>query len=163
MTNPPDERDRRIAELEQANRALEVRLDALLRDQERDRPVPDPDGAPIAPAALREAEDRMLAQMEAPPGRNPAPPDAREAPAGEREAARAALDRMEALEVPERDADGYRLDAHENQLAWLDEPPGHDDRGIDGRAEGQLGWLREEIRSTREMDREEREERERER
>jgi hypothetical protein len=77
-------------------------------------PVPDPDGRSISQSALEQAEDRMLAEhaMVDPPNSG----------AG-RGAARAAVERQNAMEVNDRDAEAYRLAPQESRLDWLDAKP----------------------------------------
>ncbi|MBB3938048.1 MobA/MobL family protein [Aureimonas phyllosphaerae] len=77
-------------------------------------PVPDPDGNPISPSERDEAEDRMLADQQRPVRDLPAD----KLPDGvEREAARAELDRINAVPVPAAHAYGYRLPSPGERLS----------------------------------------------
>jgi hypothetical protein len=60
-------------------------------------------------------------------------------PAGERAEARAAVERQNAIEVPDRDADTYRLAPQESRLDWLDaQRPA---RAQEPNREDRLDWL----------------------
>ncbi|TBD04565.1 conjugal transfer protein [Rhizobium leguminosarum] len=83
-------------------------------DGERDLPVPDPDGNPIHPHELAQAETRLLDDMHA------AAPAGRDL-SGDTEDARAAIEAQNAREMSEDEAAAYRL-APEDMLDWLGEP-----------------------------------------
>jgi hypothetical protein len=121
-----------------------------VRDAQRRalEPVPDPDGRPISQSALDQAEDRMLAEHEhvvvEPPNSGP-----------DRDAARAAVERQNAMEVSDRDAEAYRLAPQESRLDWLDAKPVS---RPEARGDDRLDWLapmpsRQEREADRERDR----------
>ncbi|WP_095090661.1 MobA/MobL family protein [Mesorhizobium sophorae] len=101
---------------------------------EEDLPVPDPDGDPIHPRELDTAEERMLDDMH-----RPGPPEAGPE-TGDVTAARAAVERENALETTEDDAAAYRL-APENLLDWLDDKSTSQDVQTLERWENQLDWF----------------------
>jgi hypothetical protein len=115
-----------------------------LRMQEAERrtydPVPDPDGRPVHPRELEEAQERLILHDRQPGSRVRATPRPEQMPANERADARAAVDRQNNIEVPERDADAHRLAPHESRLDWLDR-----EKPADGLAspprEDRLDWL----------------------
>jgi len=123
------------AHIERSMREFYGKLTAL-QVQEAERrahePVPDPDGRPTSQAELEEAEDRMLAEQHA----ELAVPKA----GLERDAARATVDRQNAIEISDRDAGEYRLAPHESRLDWLDQAP-PTDRPVLPLRESRLDWL----------------------
>ncbi|WP_246659686.1 MobA/MobL family protein [Methylosinus sporium] len=155
------ERDR-IEALEAENRALREALASKEREAERDLPVPDPDGRPIHPDELRAAEDLMVRESEYPARNIPTIPRPERQPPDERTAAREAVDRQLAIEVPQHDADAYRIAPHENHLDWLDGSPAPDHHSA-GRERGDdhLDWLRPEDRTPKPTQDEQERERER--
>ncbi len=129
------------------------RIEASLRDfdekltqlrlQETERaavfPVPDPDGKAIHPRDLESAEDRLLFEAGRPAARLAQTPQPQRMPAGERAEARAAVERQNALEVPAREADAYRLAPHDDRLDWLEAAPVS--RAPGPAQEDRLDWL----------------------
>jgi hypothetical protein len=131
------------ANMERSLREFDAELTRLRLDEaEREayRPVPDPDGRPIASRELAEAEERLLEEHER--STNEVDPSPRVGPdlAIRRDDARAAVDRQNAIDVPNRDVDAYRLAPHESRLDWLDQqtPAGAPARGD---LEDRLDWL----------------------
>ncbi|MER8798267.1 MobA/MobL family protein [Mesorhizobium sp. M0984] len=104
------------------------------REPDEDLPVPDPDGLPIHPQELAVAEELMLDDMHR-PARAEAPPVP-----GDLDAARAVVDRQNALEMSEDDAAAYRL-APENLLDWLEDKTQPEDVPTLERWENHLDWL----------------------
>lgn len=101
---------------------------------DRDLPVPDPDGSPIHPRELAAAERRMLDAVE-----REEPPVIQE-PHGDLAATRQAIERQNSREMSEDDAQAYRL-APETTLDWLSAPlPAQDDAVLE-RWENHLDWL----------------------
>lgn len=99
-------------------------------------PVPDPDGRPISPQELAQAEDAMLREMEA---LAPPAPD-QDSPAG-LAAARQDIEQLEQTPIRREDADSYRLPDQENVQARREQrqnqlPPGGERRAT-------LQWLRD--------------------
>lgn len=88
-----------------------------------DGPVPDPDGRSIHPRELEAAEERLIFEESQPASRAARTPRPERMPAAEREEAQAAVDRQNAIEVPDREADDYRLAPHEDRLDWMDAAP----------------------------------------
>lgn len=135
--------------LDAENRELADRWRAWEAEQEKMRSVPDPSGDVIAQQDLDQAEERMIAAMQA--------PDHGEAAAGsaaERRAAEQALMRQAEIPVSDREAAAFRLAPQENRLDWLDgraagaptvpvERESRDDR---------LDWLREQPEPAREQE-----------
>ncbi|EJT04924.1 MobA/MobL family protein [Rhizobium sp. CCGE 510] len=126
-----EERQARRARLQQR------RPQMIPREPEEDLPVPDPDGNPIHPRELGEAESRMLDDMHAvDPGPGGSETDGIDA-------ARAAVDRESAREMSDDEAAAYRL-APENLLDWLGSPASpHDVADVEvlERWENHLDWL----------------------
>jgi hypothetical protein len=133
---------------ERALREFDQRL-TVLRSQEvtrqlmsrRDAPVPDPDGRPISPRELEDAQDRLIIESRQPARREPTTPRPERMPAGEREDARAAVDRQNALPVSDRGAADYRVAPQESRLDWLDAAP--TSRAPEAHHESRLDWLGE--------------------
>lgn len=101
---------------------------------DRDLPVPDPDGSPIHPRELAAAEGRMLSDLE-----REEPPVIQE-PNGDPAAARQAIERQNSREMSEDDAAAYRL-APEDMLDWLSSPVTTQDEATLERWENHLDWL----------------------
>ncbi|HEY0329891.1 MAG TPA: MobQ family relaxase [Rhodopseudomonas sp.] len=114
-----------------------------LRLQEAERtglePVPDPDGRPLHPRELEEAEERLIFEERRPASRAAVPPRPERMPVEERVEARAAVDRQNDIEVSERGTDKYRLAPHEDRLDWLD--AAHSPTPAAARREDRLDWL----------------------
>jgi len=124
-------------------REFDARLTELrLREAERLalEPVPDPDGRPIHPRELEAAEERMIFEDQKPAAAAAATPRPERMHAEERAEARAAVDRQNSMDVPERDADSYRLAPHEDRLDWLEAAPVQ--RPVEPEREDRLDWLK---------------------
>jgi hypothetical protein len=124
------------AERQERRQRLRTEINKMRAGEDHELPVPDPDGRPIHPRELAAAEDRMLADMHAPPPIGPGP-------AGDVEAARAAIDRQNGHELSEDQAAAYRL-APENKLDWLDCAPSGErpeDLKVLEQGENHLDWL----------------------
>ncbi len=124
-------------------RDFDTRL-TQLRMQEAERraydAVPDLDGRAIHPRELEEAQERLILHDRQPGSRVMSTPSPERMPVEERSDARAAVDRQNAIEVPERDTDAHRLAPHESRLDWLDrEKPA--DRLASPPREDRLDWL----------------------
>lgn len=130
----PDPEERR------ANRAYAQweRAKMAPREPDEDLPVPDPDGSPIHPQELAAAEERMLDDMH-----QPAVAEVT-AVHGDLDAARAVVDRQNALEMSEDAAAAYRL-APENHLDWLDDKTRPEDLPTLERWENHLDWLDKDV------------------
>lgn len=118
-----------------------------LLNRTADNPVPDPDGRLIPEIELVQAERRMLDEVERPSREVPEPPPVERAPEVEREAAEQAVERLNAIEVPEIEAEGYRLAPQENRLDWLEAQPRQAERVVElapevTRSDDRLDWLR---------------------
>ena len=107
---------------------------------DRDLPVPDPDGNPIHPSELAAAEGRMLSDLE-----REEPPVIQE-PNGDPAAARQAIERQNSREMSEDDALVYRMEA-EDRLGWMDEPISSRDEDVLDRWEDRLSWMEMETSS----------------
>jgi hypothetical protein len=83
-------------------------------------PVPDPDGRPIAPSELAQAEERFIEDMEAPAREHLHVPERDPHSEEERQATADAVERMAQLEVPDAEADRHRLAPQEDRLDWLE-------------------------------------------
>lgn len=101
---------------------------------DRDLPVPDPDGNPIHPRELAAAEGRMLREVER------EEPPAFQEPNGDPAAARQAIERQNSREMSEDAAAAYRL-APEDMLDWLSTPLPAQDEAVLDRWENHLDWL----------------------
>jgi MobA/MobL family len=127
--------------IEKSLRDFDERL-TQLRLQEAERrsyePVPDPDGRSIHPRELADEQERVLFESRKPAASTPRP---ERMPAGERADARAAVDRQNAIDVPDRDADAYRLAPHESRLDWLDEQKIEPFASTRDSLEDRLDWL----------------------
>lgn len=106
---------------------------------DRDLPVPDPDGNPIHPRELAAAEGRMLDEVE-----REEPPVVHE-PNGDPAAARQAIERQNSREMSEDDAAAYRL-APDDMLDWLSTPVAAQDEATLERWENHLDWLEPDAR-----------------
>jgi hypothetical protein len=128
--------------IEKSLREFDARLtDLRLKEAERRslEPVPDPDGRTIHPRELDDDEERLLFESRQPVSRVASTPRPDRMPAGERAEARAAVERQNAIEVPDRDADTYRLAPQESRLDWLDaQRPA---RAQEPNREDRLDWL----------------------
>jgi hypothetical protein len=132
--------------VEKALREMDQRL-TVLRSEEvtrqlmerRDEPVPDPDGRPIHPRELDDAQERLIIETARPAGRVPKPPPPGQMPPAGRADARAAVERQNALPVSDREADDYRLAPHESRLDWMDAVP--TSRAPEAQREDRLDWL----------------------
>lgn len=123
----------------QTRRAMLARKRELMnpRDHENDLPVPDPDGAPIHPRDLEQAEARMLDDlhavipaMEPGQGIDSTPTQAR-------------IDRENHRELTDDEAAAYRLTS-DNLLDWLDETAAREspaDIAMLEKWENHLDWL----------------------
>ncbi|NTB02384.1 MobQ family relaxase [Agrobacterium tumefaciens] len=131
----PDKEQRRARRQRQREREKMVPT-----HDDRDLPVPDPDGNPIHPRELAAAEGRMLREVE-----REEPPAFRE-PNGDPAAARQAIERQNSREMSDIDANAYRL-APENMLDWLSEPFPAQDEAVLERWQNHLDWLEVEERS----------------
>lgn len=129
----PDREERQA----RRDRLQQRRPQMIPRDSQEDLPVPDPDGNPIHPRELAQAEDRMVGDMHvADSGRGGAQ-------AGDIEAARTAVDRQNAREMSDDEAAAYRL-APEDMLDWLGSPTSPQDASdleVLERWENHLDWL----------------------
>lgn len=129
--------------VERSLRTFDAQLTEL-RIEEAERraqePVPDPDGRPIHPPELEDAQERVLFEARQSAADVPTTPRPERVPAAERAEARTAIERQNAIHVPDRDADAYRLAPHESRLDWLDEqiPAGAPARSD---LEDRLDWL----------------------
>jgi hypothetical protein len=116
-----------------------------LRLQEAERrsydPVPDPDGRAIHPRELEDAQERLIIADRQPGSRVKSTPQPDRMPADERADARATIERQNAIEVPERDADVHRLAPHESRLDWLEAHPTPKPRETEAKREDRLDWL----------------------
>ncbi|CDX21393.1 putative conjugal transfer protein [Mesorhizobium plurifarium] len=119
-----------------ANRTLAQREREQMtsRIPDEDLPVPDPDGGPIHPLELDEAEHRMLDDMHRPASTGTEPLQ------GDRETAQAMIDRQNARELSEDEAAAYRL-APDNMLDWLEDKTEMQDIKTLDRWENHLDWL----------------------
>jgi hypothetical protein len=149
----PDERRARRARLQQ-ERSMMTQGDP----EERDLPVPDPDGSPIHPRELGAAEERMLDEA------HREQPEVTARLDGDPSAAREALDRQNSHEMSEDEAQAYRL-APENMPERSEDGATPDDLKTLERWENQSDWwrtlpfsAREEAPSAPERDETEREE-----
>jgi hypothetical protein len=119
-------------------------------------PVPDPDGRAIHPRELDDAQERLIVENRRPAERAASPPRPEHMPAEERAEARAAVNRQNDIDVPERDADAHRLAPHESRLDWLDKQPPSAAASRDN-LEDRLDWLLPQKREGRMPDDRERE------
>ena len=126
----PDFEERRAHRL----RARQERERMAPQTPDHDLPVPDPDGAPIHPDELDQAERRMLDDMH-----RSALPDTG-LTQGDPAAARATTDRQNAIELSEDDAAAYRL-TPENLLDWLEDRTEPADEQALEQWENHLDWL----------------------
>ncbi|MBB2905268.1 hypothetical protein FHR76_001612 [Rhizobium sp. RAS22] len=131
----PDKEERRARRQRQREREKMVPT-----HDDRDLPVPDPDGNPIHPRELAAAEGRMLREVE-----REEPPTFQE-PNGDPAAARQAIERQNSREMSEDAAAAYRL-APEDMLDWLSESLPAQDEAILERWENHLDWLEPDGRS----------------
>lgn len=128
------------------------------REAEDDRlPVPDPDGRPIAPAELAQAEERMIKDMEAPARDRIQAPVVDRAPEPERRAAEEAVERSAQIEVPDAEADRYRLAPQESRLDWLQtesrqSPSPTEPLREPARSSSRLDWLQPQPKTEPEQD-----------
>lgn len=106
---------------------------------DHDLPVPDPDGSPIHPRELADAEGRMLQEVE-----REEPPVVQE-PNGDPTAARQAIEQQNSRNISEDDAAAYRL-APDDTLDWLSTPISSQDEATLKRWENHLDWLEADIR-----------------
>lgn len=130
--------------VETSLREFDAKLTQLrIQEAERraDDPVPDPDGRSIHPRELEEAEERLIFEERQAASRVAATPRPERQPAAERAEARAAVDRQNAIEVPEREADDRRLAPHESRLDWLDAAPAA--RAVEPDRKDRLDWLKD--------------------
>ncbi|MFK0207698.1 MobQ family relaxase [Agrobacterium sp. NPDC090283] len=104
------------------------------KHDDRDLPVPDPDGSPIHPRELAAAEVRMLSDVQ-----REEPPVILE-PNGDPAAARQVIERQNSREMSEDDAAAYRL-APDDMLDWLGTPVAAQDETTLERWENHLDWL----------------------
>lgn len=125
----PDKQERRARRQRQREREKMVPT-----HDDRDLPVPDPDGNPIHPRELAAAEGRMLREVE-----REGPPAFQE-PNGDPTAARQAIERQNSREMSEDTAAAYRL-APEDTLDWLSAPLSEQDESTLERWENHLDWL----------------------
>ncbi len=129
--------------IERGLRDFDARL-TQLRMQEAERrvydAVPDLDGRAIHPRELEEAQERLILHDRQPGSRVRSTPRPERMPVEERADARAAVDRQNALDVPEREADAYRLAPQESRLDWLDQQKPADRLASPPR-EDRLDWL----------------------
>lgn len=126
--------------VEAALRDFDAKLHQLRQPaSERDAPVPDPDGRPISPRELEDAQDRMIIATRQPPSRTATTPRPELMPASQRAAAQEAVERQNAMEVPEREADAYSLAPHESRLDWLETTT---TQRVPIERESRLDWLR---------------------
>ncbi|WP_407117574.1 MobA/MobL family protein [Bradyrhizobium sp. LMG 9283] len=145
--------------VEKALRQFDADLICLRLDEaERPalEPVPDPEGRPIDPRTLEEAEDRLLSEQERETEIS-STPRPEQMPADARERAQAA-ERQNALDVPDDRASDYRLAPHENRLDWLDDVRTEPSAFSHEQMEDRLDWLlpkkREREDTERDLDRE---------
>jgi hypothetical protein len=105
-----------------------------MRQGDDELPVPDPDGRPIHPRELAEAESRMLDDMQA--AGTQVPPLS-----GDLAAAREEIEHQNMRQLSEDEASTYRLSS-ENQLDWLGDAGGNqvDATEMDTR-DNLLDWL----------------------
>ncbi|NSZ04204.1 MobA/MobL family protein [Agrobacterium tumefaciens] len=125
----PDKQERRARRQRQREREKMVPT-----HDDRDLPVPDPDGNPIHPRELAAAEGRMLSDLE-----REEPPVVQE-PNGDPTAARQAIARQNSREMSEDTAAAYRL-VPEDTLDWLTAPISEQDVSKLERWENHLDWL----------------------
>lgn len=142
--------------VEKALREFDEQL-TRLRLQEAERrsyePVPDPEGRPIDPRALEEAEDRLFAEYERQTEIN-STPRPEPMPADAREKAQAAVERQNALDVPDDRASNYRLAPQESRLDWLDDVRTEPSAFSHEQMEDRLDWLLPKTREREEIERE---------
>jgi hypothetical protein len=130
--------------IERSLREFDQRLTAL-RAAELERksfsrePVPDPNGRPIARRELDEAQERLMTETQQSGRWVPTTPRPERMRAAEREDARAAVERQNALDIPDGGAGAYRLPPHESRLDWLDVTPAS--RAPEVQSEDRLDWL----------------------
>lgn len=132
----PDKQERRARRQRQREREKMVPT-----HDDRDLPVPDPDGNPIHPRELAAAEGRMLREVER------EEPPAFQEPNGDPAAARQAIERQNSRTMTDEDAAAYRL-APEDTLDWLDSPVTAQDEATLERWENHLDWLEPETRTS---------------
>lgn len=125
----PDKEQRRARRQRQREREKMVPT-----HDDRDLPVPDPDGNPIHPRELAAAEGRMLHEVER------EEPPAFQEPNGDPAAARQAIERQNSREMSDGEAAAYRL-APEDMLDWLSEPLPVQDSAVLERWENHLDWM----------------------
>lgn len=125
----PDKVERRARRQRQREREKMVPT-----HDDRDLPVPDPDGNPIHPRELAAAERRMLNEVQ-----REEPPVFHE-PHGDPRQARDTLERLNSREMSEDDAAAYRL-APDDTLDWLTSPIADQDEATLERWENHLDWL----------------------
>lgn len=138
--------------------------EAYRRFEDSLEPMPDPNGQMITPEQFDRAQEAVLEEHARPVEEMPTTTHPFWAPPAEREPAERAVERLNALEVPDDAARDYRIAPQENDLDWLREPEprlGQDPSQLTQRGDffDDLDFLRDELREERARD----EDRERER
>lgn len=120
-------------------RLTELRLDEAQR--RTDAPEPDPDGRPIHPREVEDAQARVLAEHARPASQMTSTPRPERMSATEREYTQAAIERQNAIEITDEGAQDHRLAPHESRLDWLDVQPVRETAGPVDLLEGRLDRL----------------------